>query len=64
MIILRAMHKVYILSVDAFAFHWRKLAFHQKKVSIISAQIITQRIFFANVFYYSINLVSQYVLDL
>lgn len=58
------MHKVYIPSVDEFAFQWRKLAFHQKKVSIISAHIITQRILFASVFYYSINLVSQYVVDL
>lgn len=50
MIILRAMHEVYIPSVDEFAFHWRKLAFHQKKVSIISAQIITQRIFLPTCF--------------
>lgn len=46
-----------IPSVDEFAFH-------QRNVPIISVQLTTERIFFANLFYYSINLVSQYVLDL
>lgn len=64
MIILRVMHKVYISSDDEFAFHWRKFAFHQKKGFYNQCSNYNPKNLFANVFYYSINLVPQYVLDL
>lgn len=64
MIILRAMHKAYTPSVDEFAFHWRKICISSEKGFYNQCSNYNPKTPFANVFYYSINLVSQYVLAL